>query len=142
MSSKYNLLCEKMVGNLVKETLTVLGLLITSYVALGLGTMYVIIFQHSRATFFGIEIAFLERDSDVGYAMNLFIQLIMSAVALIANISIEIGECLATNAVEAIPEIIQFDIGEFEIELQSNGMSLIAIMRMRSILLKVHDYYK
>lgn len=138
--SKYHSLCEAMIVKLVRNTVIITVLLLTSYAVVGCGALYTIIFGESRITFVGTEIPFVDGNTDIGFLINMMEQSFLTIVSLTGNIAIEIGVSLVHNAFEMIPEIIHYDFEEFNIELNLNGMSLNAKMRLRNIFMKVQDY--
>lgn len=140
-SSKYRTLCDKMVEKLLRDVTLVIGLMLGSFGLYGLGVLYDIVVNHSRATFLSTVLPFFEKDSNIGYALNLSIQGAMICAGLLAMVTIEIGACLVVNAALAIPEIIHLDADELETELNLNGMNLIAQLRLRNIIMQVIDFY-
>lgn len=141
-SPKYNTLCTNMIEKLVQDVALKTGSLIAAFVIFGSSPLYEIVVHHSRATFLCMELPFLDKDSDVVYALNLTIQICMAMVGMIGMVCIEIGACLTMNSGIAITEIIKLDADELETEINLNGMSSNVELRLRYIVMKVLDYYQ
>lgn len=140
-SPMYNAMYEKMIKQLLKHLTIILSILLASFGVLALNVFYQIIFEKNGATFLSIEFPLSEKNSDIGYALNLSIQFVMCIMGGLGLMSIEIIACLANNAMAAIPEIIHLDGKELESEIHRNGMSRIVELRLRSIIMKSVDCY-
>lgn len=138
--SNYNTLCEKMIVKLIGNTTIIMVSILIAYSIIGCNALYVFIFDGTRLTFVGTEIPFVDINTDTGFLINIVEQFFLTSVSLTANITIEIGVCLVHNAFEMIPSLMQFDSDELKNELQLNGMSSNAKMRLRNIFMKVQDY--
>lgn len=139
-NSEYHTLCQEMIVKLVQNTIIIIILILVSYAMVGCHALYVIIIDGKRITFMGTEIPFVDSDTTTGFIINIIVQLFLTWVVIISNITIEIGVCLVHNAFEMIPRLIRFDSDELNIELDLNGMSFDARMRLRNILIKVQDF--
>lgn len=139
-TSKYNTLCEKMVGALIKNVFATLTAITISYCTFGASPLYVIIFEGAHVTFLSTELPFVDINTNIGYAINMIEQFILTFGAVVSNTTIEIGACLVNNTVTAVPELFHFESDELETELRSNGMSLNAKLRVRNMLVLIQDF--
>lgn len=110
-----------------------------SYLTFGAGTFYAIIFQGKRVTLFGTILPFTDIATNSGYAINMMQQCFLGGVGIITNLGLEIGGCLAYNAIEAVPYAFQIESDELTNELRSNGMTSRTALRVRNILMQVQD---
>lgn len=138
--SKYNTLCEEMLVKLIRNTVTVVIAILVSYALVGGGALYAIVFHGARITFLGTEIPFVDGQTNFGFMINLIEQSFLTGISLLSNLTIEIGVCLVNNAFSAIPELIRLESDELNTELNLNGMSFNAKMRVRNIFMKVQDF--
>lgn len=138
--SKYNALCDRMVDNLVKHVIIVLNLLFLSYFTIGMSSLYLIVFKHKHATILGTEIPYFESNTNLGFAVNIFEQFLLACLSVMANFTIEIGDCLINNTISTIPEIIHLESDDLETELKSNGMTSNATLQVRNILMRIQDF--
>lgn len=137
--SKYHTLCEKMINELIKDITIVASAILISYSTFGAGTFYAMIFQHKRVTLFGTILPFTDINTDSGFAINMIQQSILGGTGIIGNLGLEIGGCLAYNAIEAVPYVFQIEADELRNELISNGMTYGTTLRVRNILMQVQD---
>lgn len=86
--SKYNMMCEEMIKDLVQNVSFVTSMIISTYVLLGTIPFYLITFGSVRVSLLGLEIPFCERDSDIGYVANLLIQSILGIISMASLISL------------------------------------------------------
>lgn len=138
--SKYNMMYDGMIKDLLRNVLIVASMTIFTYVLLGTIPFYLIIFDNVRVPVLGLEILFCELDSDIGYAMNLMVQSILGIISFLALMILGFSVGFACHNIFAIPEVIQFELQEFENEFHLNGDCLIAKMRLRNALMKVQDF--
>lgn len=137
--TKYNAMCEKMIYNLIQDVIFIVNAILFSYATFLSGTLYAFFYKKTSVTLLGTELPFLDNDSLVVYGINMVIQLIVAGVGILATVGIEVGACMAYNTVETIPELIQLESAELLEELQSNGMSLVAKMRVRNVFMQLQD---
>lgn len=138
--SKYNTLCEKMIAKLIRNIIMILAGLLGSYTLIGCGAFYAMVLFGERITFLGTELPFVDGNTVNGFLINMLEQILLICSSIVGNITIEVGECCVHNAFEAIPEIIHLECIELNSELCSNGVSLVAKMRLRNISMKVQDF--
>lgn len=138
--SKYNTLCEKNVRKLVKTTIIVIILLIFSHIIYATGSMYAVFFKNTRVTLLGTKLPFVERETDIGFTLNVMEQSIAAYYELMGSISIEVGQTLVNNVFTTFPKLIRYDLDELTNELQSEGMCLHTKMRLRNIIMKIQDF--
>lgn len=137
--SKYHDLCEKMLKVLIRNIIIIVAAILFSYFIFGVGTLYVIIFEGKRATFLGTELPFIDINTDLGYAINMIFQTLVTLVAIIGNLSIEITACFAYNAIETVPYLFHLESEQISDELKSSGMNLRVKLRIRNMLMQVQD---
>lgn len=138
--SKYNEHCEEMVAALVKSIIIIVPAIIISYTAIGVGVFYALVFEGKRLSPLGIEVPFVDINTDGGYMVTLVLQSFVSVVAFLGTIGIEVGACLAYNTESFYPGLIHMESDELENELKSNGMSLRAEKRIRNIFMLLLDF--
>lgn len=136
----YNKLCDKLVGKLLKDIVTVVVLIVISYCVMGIWPLYCIYFKHQHVTILNTELPFMDFNSSAGYAVNLFMQLFISTVSFFSNVCIEFGACLTYNVVDAIPKVVHYEIQELETEMNLKGKDVNAKLRLRNILMILQDY--
>lgn len=96
--------------------------------------------QHLPITPFAINLPFFVKESSAEYAVNMIIQLVWGAYAVIGLSSVEIGECIINNAIAAIPDVIRCSLSEFQDEFKANGMTSKSVTRLRNTCLQIQDY--
>lgn len=101
---------------------------------------YLIIFEGARVTIMGTELPFVDKDSDIGFWINILFQVLIGIVGVIACILVEIGAALVVKTVEAIPHLIRVDLEELATDLALNGSTLAAKARLRNVFMKIQDY--
>lgn len=138
--SKYNEHCEKMVAALVKSVIIIAVAVIVSYTAVGVSVFYALIFEGKRVPPLGIEIPFIDINTDGGYMITLAFQSFASAVAFLGTLGIEVGACLWYNIESFYPGLIHMESDELDNELKSNGMGLRAEKRVRNIFILLQDF--
>lgn len=127
---------------LIQNTTITIIVMLNAYAIVGAGALYAIVFHGTRITFVGTELPFVDGQTNVGFVINLMEQSLLTNVSLISNITIEIGVCLVNNAFSTIPELINLESEDLIAEMDLNGMSFDAHMRLRNIFVKVQDFYR
>lgn len=140
--SKYHVASEKFIMKLLQITIIILILILISYGLAALSGLYAIIFVDSHNTFLGTETPFVNSNNHIGHVINIILQLLISCLSLISNITIEIGVCIVYNAFALMPELIYLESQELDDELNMNGTSLKAMMTFRNIVAQTQDYNK
>lgn len=138
--SKYKTLCDKMVEQLLQSTFTIAAMIIIPHLLVGLVPFYLATFQNIRVSVMGIELPFFEPSSGIGYNENLSVQSAFGIVSIGVLLAIGIMVTLMFNNVIAIPELIHLELNNLENELNLNGMTLNAIIRLRNVLMKVQNF--
>lgn len=138
--SKYHTLCERMIAKLLRNIILISSAILIAHTLAGCGTLYAIVLHGDRITFLATEMAFVDGSTVTGFVINMMEQLLLIFISLTSNFANEIGVCLVHNAFEAIPEVIHLDSEELKTELNLNGVSLNARMRLRNIFMKVQDF--
>lgn len=138
--SKHQTLCEEFIIKLYQNTVIILIMILVSYGIAALSGLYAIIFVDPRYTLMGTEIPFVNSSTTMGYAILMSYQFFIALVSLLSNITIEIGVCLVYNAFALMPELIRLRSDELNSELELNGPTNNATVRLRNICLQVHDF--
>lgn len=139
-ASKHRAVCERYITKLIQNAMTVVILIILSYGITTLNGLYSMVFVDPWNTFLGNELPFIDSKTHVGYGIVIIEQLIRSIVSMISTVTIEIGACIVYNAFTLMPDLIYLDAAELDTELNFNGMTYYAQMRLRNIVLKMQDY--
>lgn len=134
-SSKYNLICGKLIKILVRDICIIVIVIIISYLLLAGNVFYAIFFENVRITFLSTELPFIDFDSNVGYTINIIQQLFFCIVALIGFIAVEIQTCFLSNVSKAVPELIHLQLQELNSEFKIN-----AKIKLRNTLMQIRDY--
>lgn len=102
--------------------------------------------QHSPTTPFAVNLPLFTENSSAEYVVNMMIQSIWGAYAVIGLSSVEVGECLIYNTVAAIPDVIRYSLIEFhdddddDGESEANAMNLKSVCQLRNTFLQIQDY--
>lgn len=138
--TKYNQICEKNLRKMVKLVITVVAMIVISHALAIIGPIHAFISQNNRVTLMGTELPFFEKDSDLGFMINLCQQTIIGIYAILGNICVEMGPCIINNVVAIIPDLIQLNLNDLSNELETNGMCLSSKIRLRNVLIQVQDF--
>lgn len=79
--SKYNMMCEEMIKDIVQKVSIVPFMTIFSYGLFGIIPFYLIVFRKFHVSLMGLEVPFCESDSDIGFAVNLLGQSILAMLS-------------------------------------------------------------
>lgn len=141
-TSKYNAVREKLIEKFAREMVVILTLIFIALLMCGLPALYMLVFKRARITLLGIELPFFEKDSDIGFVLNLTMQAVIAVFGIVGMIAIEFGQNLIHHVVYSIPHLMHVDTEELGTELRTNGMSLAARAQLRNIFMKVQDFEK
>lgn len=139
-SPEYYTMCERMVRDLVQKESILVFNIVSSHALLGIIPFYLIIFKNIRVTVMGLEMPFFEPGSDIGYAVNLFVQSTFGLISIVALISVGTPFVFAYINVKMVPEVVHLDLEDLQKEYRLNGMSLNAKVKLRNVLMKVQDF--
>lgn len=138
--STYNTLCEQMIQQLVKLTLSVTVFVVIAHTIFACVPVYLIIVKQIRITPMCLEMPFFERDSNIGYIVNLCIQLVFGIASMYALLAIQIPLCSAVNALVSTPLLIHLEVEDMQQEYYANHIDLSTKLRLRNIVMKIQDY--
>lgn len=138
--SKYKALCEESVGQLVKNTIIVIILLIFSHILYATGSIYAYFFKNIRVTMLETKLPFIDSESDMGFTLNVMEQFCPSFCEFVGSLSVEIGQCLVNNVITTFPKLIRYDLDEMASELDNEGECMKTKMRLRNVLMKIQDF--
>lgn len=141
-SQQYNIICVKYMGRLTRNVWIVSSLALISHVIIVVGPVYAYFYQNIRVTPLATNLPFFEKDSDLEFTVNMILQSIMAFYAMAGCIAIEMGICLINNAISATPDVIRFNLVEFEREFNTNGISLEATARLRNVFIQIQDFIR
>lgn len=139
-SSRYNSLRAKHIDELLEIVICVLVLLLLGYGILLMGPVFESIYHNTRATPFATNLPFFENDPDHEFAVNMILQLTMTFVATCGNLAIQMAACMVNHAIMVIPELIRFNLLEFQDEFMANGMNTKTWARLRNTFIQLQDY--
>lgn len=138
-SKKYQFICEKLIDKLLKNMWMIISLIVLSHAIIVVGPLYAYLFENIRITPFGTNLPFFEKDSNAEITVNMILQTILTFYALIGCIAIEIGLCLVNNTIDAIPEILRFNLTEFSEDLKAKGKRFESIARLRNVFIQIQE---
>lgn len=141
-SPKLRLIQEKMINRLIQNIVIIICLMMLAYGLSSIHVAYLIVFEGDRINIFGTELPFVDKDSDIGFWINISIQCTLGIVGFIACLIVEIGALLISNSGSSVPLLLRVDLEEFETELNLNGFSLMAKARLRNAFMRIQDYEK
>lgn len=139
-SMQYKLLRTKHIEKLLKIVIFALFLMLFCYGIAFATPIFEGIFQHSRVTPLALNLPFLEKDSLTEYLINMMIQLTMAFYSLCKSIAFEVGSCTVNNAIMIVPELIRFNLLEFQDELNTNGITPKLLAQLRNTLIQLQDF--
>lgn len=139
-SMKYEKICVKHINKLVESVIADLPVMFLAQSIVFNEPVYVHHVQHLPITPFAVNLPFFVKESSAEYAVNMIIQTIWGAYAMIGLSSVEVGECLINNTIAAIPDVIKCSLIEFCDEFKSNGINIKSIARLRNTFLQIQDY--
>lgn len=96
--------------------------------------------HHIRATPIATKLPYFEYESDVGFALNIFQQSVMSFFGIIGNLNIEFAVCLVNSSIVYIPKLIGVDFVELSNEVEMRGMNMKTKLLTRDIFMKVLEF--
>lgn len=70
----------------------------------------------------------------------MMIQSIWGVYAVIGLSSVEIGECLISNTLAAISDLVRCSLIEFHDESRANAMNIKSVGQLRNTFLQIQDY--
>lgn len=139
-SMQYKTLHVKHIDKLFKNLLIVLPMILLSHGICVAAPLYAILFQHIRTTPAGIHLPYFEKDSNLEYTLNMILQTIMAFYLITGDLAIEMASCAINNSIVLIPDLIQYNLNEFQAELKTNGIHIKSIAQLRNVFLQIQDF--
>lgn len=90
----------------------------------------------------GLEIPFFERDTDIGYLVNLEVQGCFGMVAVYILLFAEVTLCLACCCVVSVPDLIDIELTDLRNAFHAKETTSSIKFRLRNITMKVEDYVR
>lgn len=138
--SLFNTLCENVIEMFLKLSIIGAFLVIISHTLFAAIPLYFIVFKQTRITPMCLEMPFLERDSEVGFLVNLCVQGVLGLVSMLALVAIEIPMCSVFTLLVAVPKFIRLEVKDMERDCYINGNNSSARVRLRNIVMKIQDF--
>lgn len=139
-STKYQEVCEKHVNAFYKTVAAIYVQLSLAHILAVMGPFYAFFFQSIRITPLATNLPFFEKASELEFAINMTLQGAMAFYSMAGNLALEMGSSAINNTISMIPDVIRFDLTEFQHEFKSNGLSLASIMQLRNVYMKIQDF--
>lgn len=140
-SIQYKTLHVKHIDKLVRNLLIVLPMILLSHGICIAAPLYSILFQHMRITPAGIHLPYFEKDSDCEYTLNMILQAIMAFYLVVGDLAIEMASCAINNAIVLMPDLIQYSLNEFQMELKTNESAHAkSVAQLRNVFLQIQDF--
>lgn len=131
------------IEKLLKIASVVMGALLLGYVIIFVIPIYESYRTHNRAiTPLAINLPFFEKDGRNEFIVNMSIQLTISFYSLCGNSMIELASSAINNAILLVPDLIRFNLMEFEEELQTNGITVRSWAQLRNSFVQLQDYHR
>lgn len=139
-SQQYNALRCDHIERLLKNVLIILPLIFLSHATIAIEPLYAFVYQHDHVTPMALHLPFFEADSDREFIVNVMLQTILTCYAMTGALSIEIASCMINHAITVVPDLIQYNLNEFQNELNTNGITMRTISLLRNTFLQIQDY--
>lgn len=139
-STKYQKVCEKHVNSFYKTVAIIYAQLLLAHILSAIGPFYAFFFQNKRITLLATNLPFLEKDSELEFAINMTLQGVMAFYSMAGNLALEMGSSAINNTISMIPDVVRFDLSEFQDGFKSNGLSLASIIQLRNVYMKIQDF--
>lgn len=139
-SMRYKHLRTEYIRKLLIHVFFVLLLMMLSYLMVFAFPIYESIFEHIRVTPVGVNLPFLEKNSNTEFTINLTVQIIMACYSAIAGFSMEIASCTINHVIVLVPKLIRLNLLEFQDEFEKNGMNVKSRAQLRNAYIQLQDY--
>lgn len=139
-SMRYKNLRTKHIEKLLKLTIFILLLMMLCYgLAFGL-PIYKSIFENNRVTPIGVNLPFLVKESRTEFTINIILQVTMASYSLSGSFVIEVASCTINHAIMLVPELIRFNLVEFQDTFNANGITAKSMAQLRNTFVQLQDY--
>lgn len=139
-SSRYKSLRAKHIDNLLEVVVSVFVLLLLGYGILLMGPIFESIYHHTRSTPLATNLPFFEKNSHREFIVNMVLQSILIFVSTCGNFASQMAACMVNHAIMVVPDLIQFNLLEFQDELIANGMNAMSRARLLNTFIQQQDY--
>lgn len=139
-SSRYKSLRAKHIDKLLEIVICVLVLLLLGYGILLVGPIIESIYHHTRTTPLATNLPFFEKNSAHEFIVNMVVQFTLIFISTCGNLAIQMAACMVNHAIMVVPDLIQFNLLEFQDELIANGMNVKSRSRLVNTFIQQQDY--
>lgn len=139
-STQYKILRAKNIDKMLRSMLINLPLMFLSHAIVAVAPAYEFFFQHIRATPLAIHLPFLKKDSNLEFILNMNLQLIMAAYATVGSLAVEAATCMINHTITIVPDLIAFNLHEFNDTWTANGLCVESLTRLRNAFVQMQDY--
>lgn len=139
-SVRYKHLRRQHIDELPKLIFLILSLMTFAYSIVSGIPLYENLHGNIHVTPLGINLPFFEKDSPKEYSINIILQVIMCFYSLIGSFMIDVAACCINHAILLVPDLIRFNLLEFQDELKANGITAKARAQLRNTLVQLQDY--
>lgn len=141
-SPKSKLIYTKHIDKLWKSFIFIFSTLYLSYTGIMFGPIYAYFYQNVRTTPMGIHLPFFERDSDAEFFASMSLQGVASLYVILGNFMAELATCATNCTMGLVPDIIRFNLGEFNDDYVVNRKCMGSTAQLRNVLMLIEDFIK
>lgn len=139
-SLRYKNLRAERIDELLRIVISVLVLLLIGYGILLVGPLYERIYHNIRTTPFATNLPFFEKNSNQEFIVNMILQLTLIFISTCGNLTIQMAACMVNHAIMIVPDLIRFNLLEFQDELNAKGMNAKSVAQLRNSFIQQQDY--
>lgn len=138
----YIRICDQCAMKLLKNTATMVGLIIVSCAIYSCFPVYAFIFHNEIQLFCPVLLPFTDLESVNGIILNFINQMFINLIGISASIGIEIATCIVKNNVSAIVVAIGYETSQLSkyIESNVNESSKSIHVQFRNMLIQIQDF--
>lgn len=141
-SMRYKQLRVKHIRKLLKIVIAVMISMLMAYAIVATVPIYVSYNQHIFMTPLATNLPFFEKDSLKEYIVNMIIQLVLSFYSMCGSFIIVIASSTIIQAIMLVPDLIRFNLLEFQDEWQANGITPKSLAQLRNTFVQLQDYQR
>lgn len=138
--SKYRIVCDIYSKKLVNNVTLVVILILVSHALFTVTPIHFYIVEKKLLTPIPTELPYVDKDTTIGFAINLFQQGILVFYELLGTLTIEVALCFINNTITTMPAMIHVDLEEISNQLHLTGSCKHLKPRMRNVLMKIQDF--
>lgn len=139
-SARYRYLRRQHIDKLPKLILLITSLMTFAYGIVSGIPLYENLHGNIHVTPLAINLPFFEKDSPKEYSINIILQVTMCSYSLIGSFMIDVAACCINHAILLVPDLIRFNLLEFQDELNENGITVKVRAQLRNTFVQLHDY--